>query len=350
MHRFNNPLEKRRLRGKIVSISIKSQELKNLFNDPMDRECMVYIPPDFDPDQVNHAQNQKFPLLVDLAPFTNSGLGRVGWKNFGRTIPAIIDTLIHDKLIPQCIVAFPDMFTSLGGNQFVDSPILGRASAYIHESLVPELERKYNCGGEAGRLVMGKSSGGFGALYSVMAHPDFWDGAACHSGDIGFELAFIPDMAVASMVLGSFNHSISKFLNAFWETDNPPGDWIMTIMLLAMAGSYDPSDLKKDYGLRLPVDLLTLEVIPERFKNWLSFDPLMWDENQCEKLRRLKYLYIDCGTRDPYRLQFGARRFHQRLQKLGIDHDFEEFDGTHSKIDHRLEVSLPKLFKSLTSL
>ena len=58
-------------------------------------------------------------------------------------------------------------------------------------------------------------------------------------------------------------------------------------------------------------------------------------------------LYIDVGSRDQYNIQYGTRAFVRRLEKLGIEHHFEEFDGTHSGMDWRLDTSLPMLANAL---
>lgn len=334
------------LEGEIDFFEIESQNLANVFGDPLRRLCPVYLPPGY--KGLKGSQGHKtYPLLVDLAPFTGSGLGRVSWRNFGLNIPKRLERLILTKKIPPVVVAFPDCFTSLGGSQFVNSPLLGNTSDFLCHDLVPALEKKYGCGGVGQRVLYGKSSGGYGALYNVMHHPNFWSAVACHSGDIGFELAFLPDMALASMTLAEFEGSITAFLNAFWKSEAPKGAWIMTIMLLAMAASYDPGNKEDaDFGLRLPVDLKTLEVHKERFEAWLRFDPLYWDAAQLKAFKGLKAFFIDCGRQDPYRLQFGARRFHQHLKGFGIRHIFQEFEGTHSMIDDRLEESLPLLLKA----
>ena len=63
----------------------------------------------------------------------------------------------------------------------------------------------------------------------------------------------------------------------------------------------------------------------------------------------MELLFIDCGNRDQYGIQYGSRKLVDMLSKLGIEHRWEEFDGTHSGIDYRLDISLPLLSKSLTS-
>ena len=57
---------------------------------------------------------------------------------------------------------------------------------------------------------------------------------------------------------------------------------------------------------------------------------------------------MDCGNRDQYNIHFGMRRLSRELNSLGIDHIYEEFDGTHSKIDHRLDRSLSYLYQHIS--
>ena len=56
---------------------------------------------------------------------------------------------------------------------------------------------------------------------------------------------------------------------------------------------------------------------------------------------------MDCGWRDQYRIHYGARILAQRLSEHGVAHRYEEFDGTHSGIDYRMDLSLPFLAKRL---
>jgi S-formylglutathione hydrolase FrmB len=117
-------------------------------------------------------------------------------------------------------------------------------------------------------------------------------------------------------------------------------------MILAQAASFDP-DLSARYGIRLPVTHDTCELIPERWNNWLQWDPLSLVEQHGAGLKRLKALYIDCGDIDQYNLVYGARRLHRRLDSLGVPHTYEEFPDDHSSVDYRLDVSLPVLAKAL---
>lgn len=308
------------------------------------RACPVYLPPDYQ-------QSKPYPLLVDLAPYTDSGLGRVSWRNFGKSIPQCIDDLITTGKMPPVIVAFPDCFTRLGGNQYINSAGIGHYADYIMQEVVPYLENLYACGGPGRRGVYGKSSGGYAALIYGLRYADFWSAIACHSGDIGFELAYLYDMPQALMTLSKYNdirHFIESFEQLSAQGGGLTGAMIHTLMMCAMAATYDPSPDKADYlGIRLPVDFETMEVIPERWQNWLGHDPLELVKTQGHNLKKLKALYIDCGRFDQYRLLFGARRFRNLLEHDAIPHTYEEFDGTHSSIDYRLQTSLPLLVQAL---
>ena len=57
----------------------------------------------------------------------------------------------------------------------------------------------------------------------------------------------------------------------------------------------------------------------------------------------VSWLFIDCGSRDQFYLQYPARALVRKLGTLGIDHRYAEFDDNHSGIDYRMDRSLPFL-------
>ena len=120
------------------------------------------------------------------------------------------------------------------------------------------------------------------------------------------------------------------------------------LMTFAMAATYDPDPNPNAFcGIRLPVDLETCEIIPDRWSNWLSWDPVQMVDSHMEALKSLKGLWIDCGTVDQYNLLYGARRVARKLEVAGVRHTYEEFDDNHSSIDYRLDRSLPFLAEAL---
>lgn len=287
------------------------------------------------------------PLLVDLAGFTGSGLGHTAWKNFGENLPERLARLVADDILPPALVAMPDGFTRLGGNQYVDSPVLGQWTTFLADALVPAVEARFGCGGPGRRGLFGKSSGGYGSLVNAIARPDVWAAAACLSGDMAFELCYWPDLPTAVRVLGRHGGDIEAFVEAFWASDKPKGDEITALMMLAMAASYDPDPQGSPLGIRLPVDIETCEVIPERWARWRLHDPLVLADQYPDRLAGLKGLWIECGTADEYNLLYGARRLHRQLEASRVPHEYREFEGGHSGIDWRLDTVLPWMVERL---
>ena len=326
-------------RGTVETLALDSALLQNnLLGDPAQRDIAVYLPAGHD--------GQGLPLLVDLAGFTAAGPAHLNWKNFGENLPERLDRLIAEGSLPPVVVALPDCFTRLGGNQYVNSAALGPWEDILKQEIVPLVEDRFGCGGTGRRGLFGKSSGGYGALINAMKHADFWAAAACHSGDMAFELCYLPDMPGILRALAKKDGSIERFITDFEAGPKWSGGDLHTLMSLAMCASYDP-DPDAFCGVRLPVDPETCEIIAERWDNWLQWDPVVMAEAQGGALRKLKALWIECGTQDQYNLLYGARRLHRTLEAQGIDHVYEEFPDNHSSIDYRLDRSLPVLAKAL---
>ena len=182
MRKFFGPM------GSVSRVTIESQALNsNMLRDPPVRVVDVYIPAGHD--------GQGLPLLVNLVGFTSSGLSQTNWAGFRENLPERVDRLIGEQRMPPVVVAFPDCFTRLGGNQYINSASMGAWEDFLLHEMLPAIEQRFKCGGSGRRGVFGKSSGGYGAITHALRHSDIWAAAACYSGDMGFELCYLPDMA-----------------------------------------------------------------------------------------------------------------------------------------------------------
>ena len=324
--------------GTVHRLALDSQVLAgNLLGDPTLRAIDVYVPAGHD--------GRGLALLVDVVGFTGGGPVHTNWKNFGENVPERLDRLIATGEMPPVVVAFPDCFTRLGGNQYVNSVAVGRWDDFLRAEAVPFVEATFGCGGQGRRGIFGKSSGGYGAMVHALLHPDFWSAAAVHSGDMGFELLYRNDFVPVLRALAA-DPDIGGWIDRFWQAKKAKDSDVHILMMLAQAASFDP-DPAVPYGVRLPVTLDTCELIPERWANWLAWDPLSLVEEHGRGLAALKALYIDCGDVDQYNLVYGARRMHQRLVAMDVAHVYEEFGDDHSAVDYRMDVSLPILAKAL---
>ena len=328
--------------GKIACFRHQSEVLKdNIWSDPAERDLYVYLPPAY------VESGEPYVALWDFAAFTNAGPGHLNWRTQGENLPQRLDRLIGSGEMPPVVVPMPDCYSSLGGNQYVNSPSVGRYADYVVDELVPFLSEHVNViDDRSGRGVFGKSSGGYGALVHAMYYPETWGGVASHAGDIGFDWVYRPEFPRTAAVLSALDGDPYRFLKNFWNKKSPGSPDYSTLMTLAMAASYDPGNNPENI-IQLPFDLHTCELDQQRWKQWLRHDPLNLLEKHTAQLSSLKLLYIDVGTRDQYNIQYGTRSFIRRLEKLAIGHHYEEFDGTHSGMDWRLDISLPMLAKAL---
>jgi hypothetical protein len=357
--------------GRLVVLEHDSRVLAgNPLGDPHVRRLPVWLPPGYD-EGATRGRGRRYPVLFDLVGFTGSGHAHVNWRPFDENVPERVARLIRDKRMGPCIVVFPDCFTSLGGNQYVDSPAVGRYAAYLTRELVPFVDREFRTlASRDHRGLFGKSSGGYGAIVHGMLHPETWGALADHSGDAMFEFCYYTDLprtlneldryrlpkrrpgptspaaSTRRVARGRDDGRIARFLEAMWRKEKLTDGEVHALMMLAMAATYDPVP-GDPLGFRMPVNLETGEMIAARWKRWKANDPVAMVARHVRALKSLRAIYVDCGWRDQYHLHFGARMLSLALSRKGIRHVYEEFDDTHSSIDYRMDVSLPILYRAL---
>ena len=357
--------------GRVVRLEYDSAILAdNPLGDPALRYLDVWLPPQYDVG-AGRGRGKRFPVLFDLAGFTGSGLARTGWRPFNENAPERVARLVHDNKLDPCIIVFPDCFTALGGNQYINSSAIGNYADYLTRELVPFIDAELRTKPEREhRGCYGKSSGGYGAMIHGMKYARYWGAVANHSGDAYFDFIYRvdwpntldelakyrrPRLAEGKVDMrtyaadnsdGQDDGRIRRFLDRMATRENPRGSEIHALMNLAMAATYDP-DPDAPNGFRVPFSLDTGALIAERWRAWQRHDPISLVRRYAKNLKTLRGIFIDCGWRDQYRLHYGSRILSQRLHAAGVEHRYEEFDGTHSGIDYRLDVSLPFLIRSL---
>jgi S-formylglutathione hydrolase FrmB len=227
---------------------------------------------------------------------------------------------------------------------------MGNWEDFLLDEMIPAIEREFRvAAGAKHRAIFGKSSGGYGSLVQGLRHGESWVGVASHSGDMRFDLVYLSDFPRMLDMLAGHGGDVGRFLKHLRSAVKIGRGEMMTLMHLAMAASYDP-DPSAPMGIRLPVDPDTCELIAERWQRWLEHDPVhMIEKAVCqESLRKLRGLFVDCGSKDQYHLHYGARTFARKLEELGIEHRYEEFEDDHSAIDYRMDLSLPFLYEATT--
>jgi S-formylglutathione hydrolase FrmB len=320
--------------GRVVITSFESTVLKaNPLKDPAIRELIVYLPPGYD------ASQQEYPVVFVLPGFASKGISMLNRDAFSEAIDQKLDRLITTKTIKPMIAVIPDCFTYYGGSQYLDSDALGKYETYLIKEIVPHIKSHYRVKNSPGSwAIAGKSSGGYGALSLSMRHPNLFGTFACHSGDMGFEYCYLPDFPTAMIMLEK-SGGVAEFIKRFYAAVKKDNASFLTFNILGMAAAYSPNIENKPHFIDLPFDLKTGALISHIWKKWQALDPIHLIETYKESLQQLN-IFIDCGTKDEFRLYAGARMFSSRLSKLGIKHIYEEFEDNHMKTSYRYDRSL----------
>lgn len=360
--------------GRTIFLEHSSKILRgNPYGDATVRKVAVWLPPEYDEGRntkIGQAA-RRFPVIYDLVGYTGSGLSHTNWRAFDDNIPERAARLMAEKKMGPTIMVFPDCFTALGGNQYVNSSAIGGYADYLTKEIIPFIDAELRTmPSREHRACFGKSSGGYGAMIHGMKYPQSWGAIANHSGDANFDFVYMNSWPSAltelmkhrskarvagkisvlkeetNAALGHDDGRVKNFLNTVWQKEGLSGGEIETLMLIAMAASYDPNpDVPR--GFHLPFNLETGEIIPARWKQWQKHDPINMVGRYKANLLKLKGIYIDCGWSDQYHIHYGSRILSKRLNLAGVAHTYEEFAGTHSNIDHRTAQSLPFLYKAI---
>lgn len=327
--------------GTVHRLTLDSAVLAdNPLGDPTRRALHVYTTPGLD-------ASKPAPLLVDLIGYTGSGASHTNWRPFGMNLPERLDRMYADGRIGPCVVAFPDCFTAYGGNQYIDSPGVGRYMTYLIDEVIPFVEANFPVApGRDHRACFGKSSGGYGALVHGMLRPDVWGAIASHSGDAGWEYLHIPFFPLLLKRLLATDGDFGRLLTELWAKEKLVGADIEVIMTLGMCATYD-GDTAAPRGFHLPFSWPTGALIPERWEKWLAWDPVRMVHQHHAALKSLRGIWLECGTKDQYHLLWGTRMLRESLDRYGVPHHYAEFEDDHSDVDYRMEESLPYLWRAV---
>lgn len=327
------------LAGTLRVDSVRSEALaNNPLGDPATRPVGVYLPPEYDPQG-----SRRYPVLYVLHGYTGDVAALVSTRPWETNVVQWADRLIAEKRMRPAILVLVDGFTRLGGSQYVDSIHNGAYATYTVRDVVGHVDGQYRTiAGEGGRAVLGKSSGGFGAMHLVLAHPGIFAAFASHSGDAYFPFAHIPAFATVQRTLEAAGFDIAGYVETFERKNKRPMAEYTTMEMLAYTAAYSPRSATA-FDLDLPFDRKTGELREDVFARWLAYDPAQRVPDRYAELARLRLRYLDCGRRDEYNLDIGSRVVAARIRELGLEVRHEEFDDDHRNIAYRYATSLPAL-------
>ncbi len=329
------PFHSHRLRGRIVELEHESRVLgENPLGDPSRRSVFAYLPPMYD-------EGGRFPVVMLLPGFLSTHVSFFAHEPFKRNVIEVFDDQIARGESAPAILVMPDATNRWGGSQFLDSPATGLYQTYLAEEVLSLVDGALRTiPGPGARAVVGKSSGGFGALRLGLDRPDAFSAVGSHAGDADFEVSFRPMWTNAAIALAKAG-GLAAFLDAV--TRGGPRDAMGFDLLFVCAASAAYADDLHAGPLfaPLPFDPDTAHTNEAVFAAQRRHDPLPRVPNAATG--HLRGVFLDAGDADEHGLQIAARKLGALFRSAGVHVLEESFAGGHRGTSHRYARSIPWL-------
>jgi hypothetical protein len=331
------------LHGELDRLVIESDALDgNPLGDPDRRPLYVYRPPGVELDHPRALPSvyviQGFTGMIDM------------WFNrnaFERNMIERVDAMFMGGDCPDAIVVFVDAWTSYGGSQFLNSSGTGNYLDYLCDDVVGFIDERYpTLASSEHRGLTGKSSGGYGAMVVPMLRPDVFGALASHAGDALFEACYMNEFPKHARILrDEFEGSWDLLFERLREADHMDFKRFGPFETYGYAAAYSPDPANPGRAL-LPYDAHA-RIDDDIWAQWLAKDPVRMAAGHADALRSMKRIYLDAGRSDEFYLDLGAQAFAAELDKLGVQHTLELFDGTHGGLTYRYPGAIRELVLAL---
>ncbi len=280
-------------------------------------------------------------VVVHLSGFFGSGSQNFQQKTLEENFPQQIMNLTRRGKIPSALHVFVDGMTAWGGGQFINSDLFGRHSDHLQMELAPLLKSVFPLDNKAPWIVMGTSSGGYGALHHVSLPKSPFQVAIAIAPDSDFATAVLPDFYKAAPYLESLSN-VAQVQKALQSGELQKKKNFFTIInALAMTGCYSRTGANKK--LQFPIDLKTGE-LNSVWNLWKQKDPVYFLNQRAAHLRK-KTVYLEVGKCDDFCLYYGVRKIRDVLKRKKIRTIYHEFPGTHFGLNDRKLKALEWLKK-----
>ncbi|MEA2213563.1 MAG: hypothetical protein QOF83_3511 [Solirubrobacteraceae bacterium] len=335
----------RPLTGTLDRLTVQSELLAdNPLGDPSRRPLYVYRPPG-----VSAEPGLQLPSVYVIQGFTGQLDMWLGRSAFEPTFVERLDAMFASGECPDAVIVLVDAWTSRGGSQFLNSTSTGRYQDYLCDEVVPFIDGRYPTRADRDhRGIAGKSSGGYGAMVLPMMRPDVFGALASHAGDALFECCYQPEFPlVARLLRDHFEGSWEIFRERLVTADHFDfGLFGVALNAYGMGCAYSPDPARPGEAL-LPFELETGRLKDDVWQRWLDVDPVRMAPRHADALRSLRRVYLDAGRADEWFLDLGAQAFASELNKLGVAHTLELFEGAHGGIGYRYPGAIRELVLAL---
>ena len=286
----------------------------NLEGDAVDRDVFVFLPPSYAKEK-----SRRYPVVYALHGYS---IGAEQWTHEIH-VPETIEGAFAQGA-KEMIVVLPDSKTLHNGSMYSSSVTTGDFERFISHDLVGYIDAHYRTIPErTGRGLVGHSMGGYGASRIGMKHADVF-GA----------LYIMSPCCLAPRQGSPPNPELEKALESVKTPEDSAKLSFFPRAMLASAAAWSPDPKSPPLYLDLPTK--DGQPQPEVLAKWTANAPLAFIDQYIGNLRQYRAIAIDVGDQDGLKVDTG--KLHDVLDKYGITHSFEVYQGTHtSKVADRFQ-------------
>jgi enterochelin esterase-like enzyme len=160
--------------------------------------------------------------------------------------------------------------------------------------------------------------GGYGAVLLGMRHPEIFSAVYAQSPACLVFAEHFLNLQRSNVVAAAKLADRDRFLDLEWRDQ----------VIIAAAAAVAPNPGKPPWLADFPLTEVNGQVRVNEavWQRWLQSDPYTWLEPLKTNVAKLR-LAMDMGTAD--RLLPQVRMVHQALDRLGLPHTYEEYQGDH---------------------
>ncbi len=277
----------------------------NLEGNSADRDVIVVLPPDY-------ARNKarRYPVVYALHGYS---IGADQWTKEIH-VPASVEGAFA-RGVPPMILVFPDSKTMHNGSMYSSSQTVGDFERFISHDLIAAIDARYRTiPKREARGLAGHSMGGYGTTRIGMKHADMY-GA----------IYMMSPCCLSPRMMARPEGTDEKLLTSLASpADSAKLNWGQRAMLAASA-AWSPNPKNPPLYLDLPVK--DGKMRDDITAKWLANTPLAFVDQYIAPLRSYRAIALDVGSQDG--LKADAQALHEALDRYGITHRFEIYDGDH---------------------
>jgi enterochelin esterase-like enzyme len=297
----------------------------NLEGDAVDRDVFVFLPPSY-----AKQRSRRYPVVYALHGYS---IGAEQWTHEIH-VPQTIEGAFAQGS-SEMIIVLPDSKTLHNGSMYSSSVTTGDFENFIAHDLVAYIDAHYRTiADRASRGLVGHSMGGYGATRIGLKHADVFG-----------SLYIMSPCCLSARATGPANPELEKALESVKTPEDSAKLSFFPRAMMASAAAWSPDPKNPPLFLDLPTK--DGQPQPDVIAKWTANAPLVFIDQYVGNLHGYRAIAIDVGDQDG--LKVDTAKLHDVLNKYGIVHGFEIYQGTHtSKVADRFQNHvLPFFSKNL---